>query len=165
MSRDPSSAPLLASKFEGPTSETVEMTEIDGIKQGAILQFTDVGSSNGVSENKEVRTCYGNLYVIVNALRDYANILDSVIKEWSLIGFHAVTYEMHAARCRKIAGRYAAAIGYDYDKALEQCQKRRAKGERNEDTGVEGLEALMRKREQGGDQKSNARTKKCERLP
>ena len=159
MSRDPSSAPLPASKFEVSTSETVEMTEIDGIKQGAILQFTDVGTSDEISESKEVRTCYGDLYVVVNALQDYANILDSVIEEWTLTGFHAATYEMHAARCREIAGRYAAAIGYDYDKALEQCQKRRAKGERNEDTGVEGLEALMRERRQKGEQKNNDNAK------
>ena len=97
--------------------------------------------------------------MIVNALQDYANILDSVIEEWTLTGFHAATYEMHAARCREIAGRYAAAIGYDYDKALEQCQKRRAKGERNEDTGVEGLEALMRERRQKGEQKNNDNAK------
>ena len=143
MSREP----LPAAKFEPSITTTVEMTETDGIKQGAVLQFTDIGESGNPSEIKEVRTCYGDLYVIVNALRDYANLLESVIPEWGLTGFQAATYELHAARCRKIAGKYAAAIGYDYDKAVERCEKRRAKGDRDSDTGMDGLEALVRRQE------------------
>lgn len=147
MSRNPKDAPLPAEKFELSTSETVEMTEIDGMEHGAILRFTDVGKAGIASEARELNTCIGDLYVIVNALRDYANLLESVIPEWNLTGFHAATYELHAARCRKIAGKYAATIGYDYDKALERCQRRRAKGERSGDTGMDGLEALIRKQE------------------
>ena len=133
--------------FEPSTTATVEMTEIDGSGQGAILRFTDVGRFGRPSEVKEVDTCYGDLYVIVNALRDYANLLESAIQEWHLTGFHATAYELHAARCRKIAGKYAATIGYDYDKAMERCRKRRANSNRNGDTGMDGLEALVRKRE------------------
>lgn len=122
------------------------MTEIDGLEQGAVLRFTDVGRSGQPSEAKAVNTCYGDLYVIVNALRDYANLLEGAIQEWNLTGYHAAIYELHAARCRKIAGKYAAAIGYDYDKAVEQCEKRRARGDRAGDTGMDGLEALVRKK-------------------
>lgn len=147
MSWDPKDAPLPAEKFETSISKTVEMTEIDAQEQGAILYFTDVGRSGQPCEDKKLHTCYGDLYVIVNALRDYANILDRVIEEWSLTGYHAVTYELHAARCRKIAGKYATAIGYDYDKALERCERRRIKGDRGGDTGMDGLEALVRKQE------------------
>ena len=143
-----SRGPLPAAKFESSMTTTVEMTEIDGMEPGAILCFTDVGKSGQPNEEKELHTCYGDLYVIVNALRDYANLLESVIPEWGLTGFHAATYELHAARCRKIAGKYAAAIGYDYDKAVERCERRRAKGERDNDTGMDGLEAFVRKREQ-----------------
>ena len=116
MGRNPKDAPLPAAKFEPATSATVEMTEIDGMGQGAILRFTDVGRSGQSSRGRELRTCYGDLYAIVNALRDYANMLEGVIPEWNLTGYHAATYELHAARCREIAGKYAAAIGYDYDK-------------------------------------------------
>ena len=119
MSREP----LPIAKFEPSTTTTVEMTEIDGIEQGAVLRFTDVGKSGHPGEAKELHTCYGDLYVIVNALRDYANLLESVTPEWGLTGFHAATYELHAARCRKIAGKYAAAIDYDYDKAVERCER------------------------------------------
>lgn len=143
MSKDEINLPVW--KFEKSTTETVEMTEIDGIEQSAILQYTDVGRSGRPSEAREVLTCYGDLYVIVNALRDYANLLEGAIQEWGLRGFHSFTYELHAARCRKIAGKYADAIGYDYDKAVERCQRRRAKGAKRDDTGLDGLEALMRK--------------------
>ena len=98
------------------------------------------------SGDRELRTCYGDLYAVVNALRDYANMLESVIPEWGLTGYHAAVYELHAARCRKIAGKYAAAIGYDYDKAMEQCLKRRPRDSSGDDTGLDGLEALARKR-------------------
>ena len=138
---------LPVERFESSMTTTVEMTEIDGMVQGAILRFTNVGKSRKPSEVKELQTCYGDLYVIVNALRDYANLLEGVISEWNLTGYHAATYELHAARCRKIAGKYAAAIDYDYDKAVERCEKRRAKGDRDSDTGMDGLEALVRKQE------------------
>ena len=144
MSRDPKTAPLPAEKFEPSVTAAVEMTEIDG---AAVLRFTDVGGSGRPSEAREICTCYGDLYVVVNALRDYANMLESVISEWNLAGFQAATYELHAARCRTIAGKYAAAIGYDYDKAVERCERRRASGERSDDVGVEGLEAFIRKSE------------------
>lgn len=147
MSRDPKEGPLPARKHEPTTTETVEMTEIDGMGQGAILQFTDVGRRGKPSEEKEVRTCYGDLCVIVNALRDYANLLDNSIQEMGATDPHAAIYELHAARCRKIAGKYAAAIGYDYDKALERCRHQRAKGEQSDDTGLDGMEAFVRKAE------------------
>lgn len=143
MSRNPQDAPLPAARFEPATTATVEMTEIDGMEQGAILRFTDAGQSGG---DRELRTCYGDLYAVVNALRDYANILEGVIPEWGLTGYHAAVYELHAARCREIAGKYAAAIGYDYDKAMERCLKRRARDGSGDDTGLDGLEALARKR-------------------
>ena len=146
MARNPKDNPLPAAKFEPSTTATVEMTETDGMEQGAIFRFTDAGRSGYPSEDKELRTCYGDLYAIVNALRDYANILESVIPEWGLTGYHAAVYELHAARCREIAGKYAAAIGYDYDKALERCLKRRAKGGQDGNTGMDGLEALVRKK-------------------
>ena len=143
MSRNPQDAPLPAAKFEPATTATVELTEIDGMEQGAILRFTDADQSGG---DRELRTCYGDLYAVVNALRDYANILEGVIPEWGLTGYHAAIYELHAARCREIAGKYAAAIGYNYDKAMERCLKRRARDGSGDDTGLDGLEALARKR-------------------
>lgn len=43
------------------------MTEIGGMEQEVILRFTDVGRPGQPSGDKELRTCYGDLYAIVNA--------------------------------------------------------------------------------------------------
>ena len=79
MSRNPQDAPLPAAKFEPAATATVELTEIDGMEQGAILRFTDAARPGHPSGDRELRTCYGDLYAVVNALRDYANMLESVI--------------------------------------------------------------------------------------
>ena len=145
MSRGTKKPPLPAPKFEPSITETVEMTEIDGLEQGAILKFMDFGKRGEASEEKELKTCCGDLYVIINALRDYANILDSVVEEWGVTGYHAAGYQLHAERCRIIAKKYSVAIGYDYDKAVERCQKRRSKGKEVNDIGMDGLEAWAQK--------------------
>lgn len=128
--------------YAGTTTETVEMTEIDGMEQGAILRYMDLGKPNEPCSVREIKTTMGDLYVIVNALRDYANLLESAVSSWELSGYHKAAYEIHAERCRKISRKYADAMGYDYDKALEHCRRRRA---RDGDTGKDGLEALVRR--------------------
>ena len=122
------------------TTETVEMTELDGMEHGAVLRYMDLGGPSKPCSTREVKTTMGDLYVIVNALRDYANLLESAVSAWGLTGYHEATYQIHAERCRKISGRYADAMGYDYDKALARCRKRRT---RDGGTGMDGLEALV----------------------
>lgn len=51
--------------------------------------------------------------------------------------------ECRIERYRYIAGKYAAAIGYDREKALARCAKRWA-AEGREDVGEEALAALVR---------------------
>ena len=43
-------------------------------------------------------TCYGDIYKIVNALRDYIRLLEAVCDQWELTGFHRATYEYHAEK-------------------------------------------------------------------
>ena len=40
-----------------------------------------------LSGTHEVKTCYGDVVKIVNALRDYAKLLETVCDEWELGGF------------------------------------------------------------------------------
>ena len=44
-----------------------------------------------LSGTLEVKTCYGDVVKIVNALRDYAKLLELVCDEWELAGFHRAT--------------------------------------------------------------------------
>ena len=118
------------------TQESVALTEIDGQEVGMILQYYDLDAH----QDREVMTCAGDLFVIINALEDYARLLEDVIKEWGLEGYHAYTYELHAARCRKISQKYQDATGYDYDAAMERCRKKKEK--QDDDVGEEALTLL-----------------------
>ena len=91
---------------------------------------------NGIHE---VKTCYGDIVKIVNALRDYAKLLELVCDEWDLGGFHRATYEYLAEKLRQIADKFQYGIGYDYDAAVRKCQKLRGKKPRNTDVGEEAM--------------------------
>lgn len=127
------------------TLETVEMSEIDGTELGAVIQYISLSKESMAHEAKALHTCMGDLYVIVNALYDYANILERLPLEKEPSGYQKEFFLLHAARCRKIAGKFSQQMGYDYQKALERCQKRRAKENGSSDTGMDGIEALVQK--------------------
>lgn len=92
-----------------------------------------------LSGTHEVKTCYGDVVKIVNALRDYARLLELVCDEWELGGFHRATYEYQAEKLRQIADKFQCGIGYDYDAAVRKCQKLRGKKLRNADVGEEAM--------------------------
>lgn len=92
----------------------------------------------------KIQTCYGDIYKIVNALRDYARLLLLTCDAWSLTGFHRALYEYHAQKAREIADKYQAAIGYDYDEALKKCQKKTGKRSKSGDVGGDALELMLR---------------------
>lgn len=87
----------------------------------------------------EIKTCYGDICKIVNALRDYAKMLRMVCGEWDLQGYHRAVYELHADKLEEISKKYQAGIGYDYDKAVEKCRKKRGKKQRDSDVGGEAM--------------------------
>lgn len=92
-----------------------------------------------------IRTCEGDLFLICNALEDYARICEQYIERErdKLTAYQVEAMECRIERYRHIAGKYAAAIGYDREKAMARCAKRReAKG--REDVGEEALSALAR---------------------
>ena len=66
----------------------------------------------------EIKTCYGVICKIVDALRDYSKLLTMVCDTWDLHGFHRIKYEFHAEKLREIADKLQAGIGYDYDAAM-----------------------------------------------
>ena len=92
-----------------------------------------------IEGDHEIRTCYGDICKTVNALRDYSKMLTMVCDTWNLHGFHRATYEFYAGKLREIADKFQAGIGYDYDTAMEQCEKRKGKKRREEDTGGEAM--------------------------
>jgi hypothetical protein len=128
------------------TSKSIEITEIDGMETGGLLQYFDLKDWG----DKVIQTCAGDITVIINALEDYARLLDQAIEEWHIEGYRGAMFEFHAARCRKISAKYQKATGYNYEKAIAKCRKRK---ENSEDVGEEAL-TLMAKY---GNQKSKSK--------
>lgn len=115
---------------------------LDGLLETAdmTISFKDIKKGD-----IQIPTCYGDIYTIVNALRDYSRLLILTCDAWKLTSFHRALYEYHAEKAKKIADKYQTAIGYDYDKAMDKCQRKRAKNkDSNSDIGGEALELMLR---------------------
>lgn len=131
--------PLEKENHEPQMTETVFLSELYGPEPEGVFSLL-----NKKFEPVEIKTCYGDIIIMINALMDYASILEGVIEEWGLDGYHAAFYQYHAERCRKMSRHYAEAIHYDYDKALQNCKKKRNK---EGDTGEEALAAAYNKKQ------------------
>lgn len=107
--------------------------ELDALDVEVTLSVFDIHGDH------EIRTCYGDIRKIVDALRDYSRLLEMVCDDWDLGGFHLALYQYYAEAYRELAGKLQAGIGYDYDATMAKCQKKRGKKQRNEDVGGEAL--------------------------
>lgn len=151
MSRDPKQNPLPKTLEPGMT-QTASMSgeAIVEHEQDVLLQFINLPKGAITPERAEIKTCPGNIRLVVNVLNDYANILESAVEEWGLTGFHAALYADHAERCRKVAKKLAEGIGYDYDASVEKCQERMEKESKRPETGVDGLSAIFQRQQPKG---------------
>ena len=113
-----------------------------------------------IEGDHEIRTCYGDICKTVNALRDYSRILTMVCDTWDLHGFHRIKYEFHAEKLCEIADKFQTGIGYDYDAAMEQCEKRKGKKHREEDTGGEAMTMGLLKAQQAAEAKARKAAEK-----
>jgi len=96
---------------------------------------------------KEIRACYGDIIIIINAMADYADLLDEYRRMFpeKLDAFQTATYEYQAGRCRKIQKSLEKQMEYDREKAIEKCKKYHRKQEDN-DIGEEALALLARRK-------------------
>ena len=80
----------------------------------------------------EVTCPYGDVVLLIAMLRDYVKCLDETKGD-------DITYQAYyRKRFMKMADRFSEQIGYDYDKALEKCSKKREK-EDNKDIGEDAM--------------------------
>lgn len=91
----------------------------------------------------EFKTCYGDICKTVNALRDYARLLIMSCEQWELTGFHRALYEYHSEKLCEIAGKLQRGIGYDYDKAVARCQRKK-RNKKESDIGEDALVLAFR---------------------
>ena len=66
------------------------------------------------------------------------------------------SYEYHAEKLRKIADKLQAGIGYDYDKAVERCKKKRARKSHSNDVGEDALLLTVRAAGKSADNEKEA---------
>ncbi len=89
-----------------------------------------------------IQSCEGDLILAVNAMVDYADLMDRHRAAHPEMGaFEAATREYYAGRYRTIAAKLAAALGYDREATLERCRRRQEK-QRTDDIGEEALTLL-----------------------
>ncbi len=105
-------------------------------------------SAFDIHEDHVFKTCYGDVRKIVDALMDYARMLEMVCGTWNMQGCQEAMYQIRAQELRKIAGKFQAGIGYDYDTAMEKCRQKKEKPQRNEDVGGEALAMGLLKAQQ-----------------
>lgn len=137
-------------EYESVVSHPVNL---DLMETEAILSVFDINGDH------EIRTCYGDICKTVNALRDYSKILVMVCNTWGLHGFHRVKYEFHAEKLREIADKLQAGIGYDYDTAVEQCEKKKSRKQRDDDVGGEAMAMGILKAQQMAESKARKTAK------
>lgn len=118
-------------RFEPVVSRPIEL-------EGVVLHLHDADGE------REIKTCYGDIYKIVNALMDYARLLELACDEWGLEGFHRATYEYHAEKLRAIAKKYEIGIGYDYEAALAKCEEKKKKPHKDDDIGGDAMELALK---------------------
>ena len=95
-----------------------------------------------------VHTCYGDICKIVCALMNYASLMELVCDQWDLTELHRISYESQAKKLRQIADKLQKCIGYDYEKALRKCMKRKKKSTRDYGVGEEALVMASRSKSQ-----------------
>ncbi len=132
-------------QFEPVLSQPME---IDALGAELEIFFEDIGGPC------HIKTCYGDICKIVNALRDYSRMLHMVCDEWNLQGFHRATYEVHAEALERISKKFQAGIRYDYDAAVEKCHRKMAKKSREDDVGEDAMVLMLRKAQRAADKKA-----------
>ena len=94
---------LPAATYEPQLSASIDLERC--LSREVLLHVFDLSGTH------EVKTCYGDVVKIVNALRDYAKLLETVCDEWELGGFHRAIYEYQAEKLRQIADKFQCGIG------------------------------------------------------
>lgn len=85
-----------------------------------------------------MQTCEGDLILTINALHDYADICNRKADEAGP-GFEAASLRYYACRFRKIAEKWAGAIGFDREKAIAECERKKLHKKKDDDFGEDAL--------------------------
>lgn len=118
--------------------ETLEQKDAEVKVEGAVNL-----KSKPIS-HYEVTASYGDIVLIVSMLRDYVRGLDEIKGgdiQWQVY---------YREKFLQIANKFQAQIGYDYDKAVENCRKKARKQTKGDDIGEDALILALKKQQSKG---------------
>ena len=124
-----------------------------GMTIDAILQLEATADVFTLTGRESFKISYGEITKAVNALMDYARLLELACTQWNLTGYHKAVYELHAENLRKIAGKMQDGIGYNYEALLRKCEKRKMR-KGNDDVGEDALVLTVKSHLNASDPKS-----------
>ena len=92
----------------------------------------------------EIQTCEGDIILIINAILDYADILEA---KAATMGspFETESARYYVGRFRRVAEKYSKAIKYDRDKAIKKCEaKKNRRPRKGDDIGEDAMALLVK---------------------
>ncbi len=84
------------------------------------------------------RTCEGDLILAINALTDYADICERKASEMGQ-SFESASLKYYADRFRRIAEKWSAMVGFDREKAIRICERKKKRQKAPDDYGEDAL--------------------------
>lgn len=109
--------------------------------------------NNKAAKENQIETCEGELRIIVDALADYYDYASRYIEEME--GYAKAAWENRIEKIRKIQSKIEQSIGYDRDKQLEKCQKKRK--ENNDDVGEDAIVLALKRGKTDGKNKNGCK--------
>lgn len=116
---------------------TIDTPEIDVPIEGAV-NF----KSHPMSEFK-VRLSLGDLKLMVAILRDYVKSFDKLTEEGNCPINELEYVSYYRKKFLEMAERISTQIDYDYDKQMEKCLKKLAKGESKSTVGEDAMSLAL----------------------
>lgn len=138
------------------TEQTLQITEeIKQAEENSVkIEYYTLDGKRPV-----ISMCPGDLIIMCNVLNDYASALDVFSEEKT--GYEQAVYKYQAGRCRKIQKKLEESLGYDVQKSIEKCAKK--KGKKNNDIGEDALVLAIRTRKEKSQHLDNQETKENKR--
>lgn len=114
--------------------------QIDEKKEVCITYLRPVkeGKYNLISYKSDIlKSCYGDLILICNMIRDYCNILNKDKDNESKSCVDRANIDYYMGRFMKIYDMFSSQLEYSWEDALDKCK--RSKSDLNSDVGEDAL--------------------------
>ena len=100
-------------------------------------RFLHYMETKGMNE-QWIEMAEGEIRIIIDALADYCDIVGRNVETMDT-GYPKVAWENRTERIKQIQTKLEESIGYDRDKQLEICNKRKRKQSKDDDIGEDAL--------------------------